>query len=395
MQLKVAIIIERANIVLGGAERSVLELAHTLETSGLKVDIIAARGQATATNVHILFEGDPRKRTCYFAFAKALKKFLDENHYDIVHSVLPFGFADIYQPRGGTYAESVVRNAASYDNKFITAYKKATAFANYRRSILLRAEKKLCKDPDGPTIVALSQYVAKQFEQHYGLDSSRVTVISNGVKPHGPIDSREIDQLRTQITAKLNIKQTDQPVFFLFAANNFRLKGLAALIRAMALAGREQTSQAAYLLIAGRAAADKYQRLARELGIDKRIFFFGDLSHIQNALAAADIAVLPTFYDPSSRFILEALLAKKPVITTKFNGASDMFVNDRHGKVIESPGNISQLAEAINYFTDTNKIQKASQAIVDDNLDENVSIDRVAKQLISLYNSVNKASESG
>ena len=105
-------------------------------------------------------------------------------------------------------------------------------------------------------------------------------------------------------------------------------------------------------------------------------------------MSIIDAAVLPTFYDPSSRFILEALGAGKPVITTKYNGACDLFVNNRHGKIIDSPQDASALAEAIVFFTDTKNIQNASQAIIEDNLQEKISIIRAAKQLRELYESI-------
>jgi len=76
------------------------------------------------------------------------------------------------------------------------------------------------------------------------------------------------------------------------------------------------------------------------------------------------------------------------VITTSFNGATDLFVNNRHGKVIDSPEDVPALAEAISYFTNTENIQKASQAIAADNLKEKISISRVAKQLIDVYESI-------
>jgi glycosyltransferase involved in cell wall biosynthesis len=100
------------------------------------------------------------------------------------------------------------------------------------------------------------------------------------------------------------------------------------------------------------------------------------------------VAVLPTFFDPCSRYILEALAVSKPVITTKFNGASDFFVNNRHGKVLDSPENTDALAEAISYFTDTKYIENASKAIIGDNLKENISIDRTARQLLDVYESI-------
>ncbi len=391
MKNRIAIIIERATVSLGGAERSVFELARALRAVGFKVDILAAKGRTSTKNVHVLCQQQPGKRSCYFTFAKALKKHLAENHYDIIHSVLPFDFADVYQPRGGSFAESILRNAASYQNKFIESYKRTTAFANFRRTILLRAERNLCKNPDGPLIIALSHYVAEQFKQHYGIGTARLSVIPNGVRVNKRIDTARADKLRTQILAQLGLKEADEPVFFLFVANNFRLKGLSPLIKAMAAAAQsEGAGRASFLIVAGAGRIHKYRRFAKKLNVHKKTIFLGPISRIQTALSIIDVAILPTFYDPSSRYILEALAANKPVITTKFNGATDLFVDNRHGKIIDTPVNTPALAEAIGYFTNAENIQKASEAIAADNIKGKISITRVADELRSVYESVLK-----
>jgi hypothetical protein len=113
MNKKIAIIIERVNITLGGAERSVSELADALSALGLEVHILAAKGQTNSENIHILCGDITGKHVSYSTFANTLTKHLSENYYDLIHSVLPFDFADVYQPRGGTYAETVLRNIAS------------------------------------------------------------------------------------------------------------------------------------------------------------------------------------------------------------------------------------------------------------------------------------------
>ncbi len=388
MKTKVAIIIERANTALGGAERSVFELTAAMSGLGFKVHILAAKGQTEAKNIHILCQDKAVKRTGYFTFSEAIKKHLSENQYGLIHSVLPFDFADVYQPRGGSYAESILRNAASYQNKVLESYKKLTAFTNFRRSILLRAERKLASGPNGPVIAALSEYVAEQFKQHYGTNAQRIMVIPNGVKTDKHINTKHTDRLRTQILAKLGLKEADNPVLFLFAANNFRLKGLGVLIKAMAAAEGYDTERKGYLIVAGKGRANKYRQISRRLKIHKKIIFLGQVRHIENALSVTDVAILPTFYDPSSRFILEALAVGNPVITTRFNGATDLFVNNRHGKVIDKPKDISALTEAIVYFTDTNNIEKASQAIAEDKIEEEISIRRAARQLASVYESI-------
>ena len=388
MKPKIALIIERADTSLGGAERSVFELAGAVSLLDYDVNILAAKGQTQTKNIHILCDNRPGKRTSLAAFARALKKHLYKNRYDIIHSTLPFDFADIYQPRGGTYPESIIRNAASYETKFLRCFKKITAFANLRRAALLRAERKIARSQAGPVIVAISDYVAQQFKSHYDADPQRITVIPNGIKIGAQIDVSQADNLRTQILAHFRLKEADNPVLFLFAANNFRLKGLSCLIKALQIATVKNKTSPAYLVVAGRGKSAPCIRLAKKLNIDNRIIFLGSIRHIQNVLAITNVAVLPTFYDPCSRFILEALAAQKPVITTRFNGAIDLFTDNRHGKVINDPRNIIALADAVNHFADPANIRTASDAIIEDNLITRISIARVAMQLKTIYDEI-------
>jgi UDP-glucose:(heptosyl)LPS alpha-1,3-glucosyltransferase len=388
---KVAIIVERANIALGGAERSIFELAAALSGLGLKVGILAARGQPNTKNVHVVCRDEPGRRVKYSIFVEALKEHLSKNHYDIVHSVLPFDFADVYQPRGGTYAESIQRHIASFQNTLLGSYKRIMAWANLRRSTLLRTERQLARRTDGPVIAALSNYVAEQFKRHYGTDDRRIIIIPNGVKTVRRIDKDRADRLRSQILAEVRIRESENPVLFLFVAHNFRLKGLGVLLEAMSMIARRDTKSKCCLVVVGSDKTSKYYRYAKRLNSRtsaQRVVFLGHLSHIQTVLSIVDVGILPTFYDPSSRFILEALAAGKPVITTKFNGATDLFVDRKHGRIIDMPENIEALAEAINWFTDTDNIRKASQAIAEDNLKEKVSVRRVARQLMTVYESI-------
>jgi len=175
---------------------------------------------------------------------------------------------------------------------------------------------------------------------------------------------------------------------FLFAANNFRLKGLAELLKAMQSVQGDKFGKNAYLLIAGGGQERKYRSLGKKLNIQNRIAFLGSVSDIQNVLAVANVAVLPTFYDPASRFILEALAVGVPVITTKLNGAVDLFTDNRHGRIIDSPSDIGGLAGAICHFSNRQNIKSAADNIAADDLKKNIDIGRAAGQLDLLYDSI-------
>jgi UDP-glucose:(heptosyl)LPS alpha-1,3-glucosyltransferase len=381
--MKTAIIIERHDVALGGAERSIVELVGALERAGVEVDLLAAKGQSQSKNVHILCGGE-EGRTGLAEFSGAVQSHIAANRYDIVHSTLPMSFADIYQPRGGSYAETIIRNAASYENSVIAWAKVGTSWLNLRRLEMLRAEEALCRKKDGPVIAALSEYVALQFKAHYCVPAERIELIPNGIKLEKRADAETADKLRGQMLVQLKIQDATNPIIFFFAAHNFRLKGLAPLIRAMGMVSKLKNDRPPMLVVAGEGKAMCYKLLAARCGVRKRVLFTGRARNVGGMLGASDVAVLPSFYDPCSRFILEGLAAGKPVITTSHNGACERYESGRHGMTIEA-GDAPELAKAMAYYCREDNAAKASDAIEKDNLAEGLSVDKHAGQLVKLY----------
>ncbi|MCK4998242.1 MAG: glycosyltransferase family 4 protein, partial [Anaerohalosphaera sp.] len=345
-------------------------------------------GNSQAGNVNVLCRDSGKKRTSLSAFAKAIKQHLSQHTCDIIHSTLPFDFADIYQPRGGSYPETIIRSAASYENPITRYIKRVTHRTNLRRSALLTAERRLCEKPGTTIVAALSDYVRSQFKKHYRMNDQNIAVIPNAVKTDKPIDTKAADKLRAQIFTHSNLKEADNPLLCLFAANNFRLKGLNPLISALAIAKKIETDRPIYLVIAGSGSSRKYRKLAAKLGITDRTVFLGPLRGIQKALSICDVAVLNSFYDPCSRFILEALSAGKPAITTLYNGAAEAYTDHTHGRIIDDPRNIDSLAAAMVHYSTQRHLDQSMAAITADKLKENISITRHAKQLVELYEKI-------
>jgi hypothetical protein len=249
--IKTAIIIERVDVSLGGAERSVSELAAQLSESGIDVTILAAEGTGDSEKTKVLCEDHPGKRTPLKVFGEALKNHIRKNDYDIIHSTLPFDFADIYQPRGGSYLEAMIRNADSYSNPFIRSFKKATHFTNLKRYAMIRAEKHLCAPENNTIIAALSKYVADQFKRHYDISGQRIKVIANAVNIENIAKPTNSNQLRNDWLNQLSVSSPSNAIIFLFGANNFRLKGLPSLLKAVRMLKSGENGDRIFVVVAG------------------------------------------------------------------------------------------------------------------------------------------------
>ena len=145
----------------------------------------------------------------------------------------------------------------------------------------------------------------------------------------------------------------------LFVAMNYRLKGLAPLLNAYAIASNEKPGK---LVVVGHPKVGRYRDQASRLGIADRVLFLGHRSDPKDCYFAADYLVHPTFYDPCSLVVLEALACGLPVITSRYNGASELLNPPVEGLVVEDPHNARVLADAVLRMHDRGYLREASAA---------------------------------
>src|SRR5262249_36268873 len=132
-------------------------------------------------------------------------------------------------------------------------------------------------------------------------------------------------------------------------AMNYRLKGLGPLIQALPHVPVNRSSR---LVVIGHPNTSRYERLARAVGVADRVIFLGFRADPRDAFFGADFLVHPTFYDPCSLVVLEALACGLPVITSRYNGAAELLSPEREGFVIDDPHDHRSLGEAISKLLD-------------------------------------------
>lgn len=384
--MNVAIVQEHLDPRRGGAETSVLEMARELAACGAEVTLVCAsappEGAASGVEVRVLDVGSGSKRSRTRRFIEAADLWLAAGDFDIIHAVTPCRSCNVYQPRGGTYRETIERTLAVVRNPAVRAVKRLGRAFNFRQRMLLGIEEEILGRPEPPFVAAVSEYVRRQvLAIRPGYPAERLCVVFNGVTI-APLSAEERATRRAATRASLAIA-SDAPVLLL-VAHNFRLKGLGELIGALAGAGAPATE--AVLLVAGRDKADAYRRHASAAGIGDRVRFLGASTPVRDLLAAADLLVHPSWYDPCSRVVLEALCCGVPVVTTRVNGAADAIAEGETGLVVATPADEGALRDAIaaglNARFRTAARERCGEAC------ERLSMRRHARELLALYSRV-------
>jgi UDP-glucose:(heptosyl)LPS alpha-1,3-glucosyltransferase len=309
-------------------------------------------------------------------FVRGADEFCRMEHFDVVHAITPCFSANVYQPRGGTYVETVARSVARGRTPVGRWLKRLGRRFNRRQRFLLLLERNLLTQKHPPLVAAVSDYVRRQVQSAFGLSAAQVSVVFNGVDIE-PLAPDEVAEQRTVYRQRMGL--SGDQTLVLFVAHNFKLKGLAELIRARAA----HPDAAWTVAVAGRDDPTPYLNLASRLGVHDAFQFIG-VDHAMPALyAAADLLAHPTWYDPCSRVVLEALSCGTPVVTTRFNGAAEVMEADRHGVVIDSPDDADALADAITRCL-TSEIRETCRRDAA-TLRERLSMERHARELAVLY----------
>lgn len=218
-----------------------------------------------------------------------------------------------------------------------------------KQRLLLAAEQHTMRDPRVERFIAISDFMADQLQNYYDIDPSSIELIRNGaVLPK--IDTDQTTRSSQALYRGLGID--DDTTIFLFPANDPGRKGIEPLLRATALLRERQVK--AVVLMAGHYTF-KLNRQAARQGVRDYVRWLGTSQHIAELYAAADATVLPSYYDPSSKVIIESLMMGTPAITTAFNGACDFIINptgDDRGIVLPDPDDHVALADAMQALCD-------------------------------------------
>jgi UDP-glucose:(heptosyl)LPS alpha-1,3-glucosyltransferase len=243
---------------------------------------------------------------------------------------------------------------------------------NPRHRAILNLERGIFDPANTRFIITNSELSKRLIPQSHPYPPERIHVIYNGV---------DLEKFRPAENRK---KPKDSTVELLFVGQDFKRKGLAPLIRALATV--KSRGIPFRLRVIGRDKPAPYRRLAERFGLTTNIEFEGPSGSIQNAYQLADLFVFPSLYDPFANVCLEALACGLPVLTTDTNGSSEIIDVDVNGYVVSGAAATlpDALAGAISNFCQRSPEDRDKMRIAARSKAERFTIEANASRIVEL-----------
>ena len=352
----------------GGLNVYVRELARELSERGHYVDVFTRCAGDVPADEPALVDGSARARLIHIdagpheyvakallpdyldAFEQGVAGFAEREGltYDLVHS---------HYWLSGVAGE---RLKARWDVPHIAMFHTLGEVKNRSRISELEPEPRI----DGERAIAKGAdriVVASRDEQDllvrlYGADASHIAVVPCGVNLDlfQPIDKEEARH-------KLGLRDDDR--ILLFVGRLEPLKGVDILLGAAAQI--ESDSDCFVLVIGGDSSARggemaHLRHLALELGISDRVNFLGAVDHEKLPLfySAADVCVVPSFYESFGLVALEAMACGTPVVASRVGGLTATVRDGETGYLI--PWRCPEpFAERLELLLDNEELRRA------------------------------------
>jgi len=329
----------------GGAERYLVDLCTRMASEDFEVHVYAEHWDEENSGIHFhQVRSIPFPKSLHLlSFAVRATREMGRENYDVTLGVGNTLKADVLQPHGGVHWAWFWRSLRAYDHPFLWVIKFLGRVLSPKQWIQGYIENAPYRKKQFFKIIAISNMVKHDIMQWYGIPENQIEVVYNGV------DTKRFHPRNRQYREEIRKRHgIGDEIVILFVSNNFRMKGLGYLMKALSNLKKEGYPPFK-LLVLGRDRPAPYLRLAKKIGISREVIFVGSTDQPEKYYGASDLLAHPTFYDACSLTALEAIASGLQVITSSSNGASGMITHGCDGWIISNPNDVVQFSTAIRY----------------------------------------------
>lgn len=238
----------------------------------------------------------------YERFRKSHPNFLYFSLERVLH-------CDIYRAGDGIHKQWLA--IKTHNNPF----KKFKSLFNPMNLLYTFIEPRLFKN--AKKIIANSQMIKDALIEYFLISPHKIEVIYNGIKIPEIINKPKAKELLIRKFPVLKEK-----TLILFVGSGYGRKGLK---EALIMLSKVNSKQWHFLIIGKDKKVAYYQKLTQKLSLENHVLFLNTQENIESFYQASDIFLFPTTYEPCSNATLEAASYENAILTTKQNGAGELF----------------------------------------------------------------------
>lgn len=194
---------------------------------------------------------------------------------------------------------------------------------------------------DSHCIIASTESEMRDIVSYYGASQDKIKIIPCGVNLS---TFHNIDQSSARQNLGLNGNS-----IILFVGRIEPLKGVDRLLEAISKLDKKKIE---LIVIGGdtesQSELDRLHNISQELNIQDLVTFTGNLEHeeLPQYYSAADICVIPSYYESFGLVALESLACGTPVVSTRVGGIEKIVQQGKTGYIVDS-NSAPELAKGI------------------------------------------------
>ncbi len=324
-RLSVAIVVRRFSL-RGGNEKKAIEVARGLKQRGHNVRLLCQKVDPAASPEGMAVERlaglswDPSLALLSFCRAsqKRLRRLRGENAIDVALGFSDCWGADVFRLGAGVHAAYLKRRTRTkpvLDRAALWAEARRFGPGGYRR------------------LIVPSQAVADEASSFYPAAKDRIDVVRNGVD----LDRFAAESARERLRQSWSVAPDERVAVFI--GHELERKGFQTAVAS--------TQQANLRLIYVGAAA-------RPASLPAHVVWLGFRADVPQVLAASDVLILPSHYEPIGNVVLEAWAAGRPaVVSGRVHAMERARGSSLFDLVVAEPGDIDGFAAALSQAVTT------------------------------------------